>query len=110
MDEERDKTIRKWLRFSLRTLLLFVLVLCMPLAWLMAKVREGGQHEQRLRQMVNDYNERWTRVPIMEPAFSKAAEADKAEIYKFCQDHAFTLRLNSLVDDDAIYQVWSLDP
>jgi hypothetical protein len=46
---------RRWFRFSLRTLLIFVIVVAIPLAWI-AKERRQSQHELRLAEELDKRN------------------------------------------------------
>src|SRR5712671_2429807 len=46
-----DKPRRRWLRFSLRSLLLLVLVIAVSLAWAIHKAREQGIAVAALRKM-----------------------------------------------------------
>jgi hypothetical protein len=89
--------------------LLFVFFLCVSLAWIVAMAHEGARNEQELQQMISDFDDRWGGMIIMgqdSPKIWEIVDTEEAKITKFCEDHKFTLWLNSLLDPDAMYPRW----
>jgi len=66
-DSNPSKPKRRWYQFSLRRLLLFVLLLCLPLSWLAFRLEQTWRDKAVLAHFAEyDYNAYWRYSSLME--------------------------------------------
>ncbi len=89
--DAQDRPKRRWLQFRLRTMMIFVAFVWLPLVWLIKVERDGARHSKELLESSVDLFISDTNEP------NKEAEEEFQDRNRFWREHEFSIWLHSSV-------------